>query len=112
MGVVSPTCGPTLEVARETLDSTSCDVLAVRTDVSDLSSVQALRDAALRRYGTQHVVCNNAGVGGAGDDWHGPLATWEWVVGVNLMGVVHGIHAFLRSDSDGDGADPTTLRRR
>jgi NAD(P)-dependent dehydrogenase (short-subunit alcohol dehydrogenase family) len=93
-----------LDVARETLEATSSDVLAVRTDVSDLSSVEALRDAALRRFGTVHVVCNNAGVGGAGDPWHGPLATWEWVVGVNLMGVVHGIHAFLPTlEAQGEG---------
>jgi NAD(P)-dependent dehydrogenase (short-subunit alcohol dehydrogenase family) len=93
-----------LDVARDALEATGCDVLAVRTDVSDMSSVEALRDAALDRFGTVHVVCNNAGVGGAGDPWHGPIATWEWVVGVNLMGVVHGIHAFLPTlEAQGEG---------
>jgi NAD(P)-dependent dehydrogenase (short-subunit alcohol dehydrogenase family) len=105
MGVVIADVQPdALVAARESLESTGCDVLAVRTDVSDLSSVEALRDATLRRFGTVHVVCNNAGVGGAGDEWHGPIATWEWVVGVNLMGVVHGIHAFLPSlEAQGEG---------
>jgi NAD(P)-dependent dehydrogenase (short-subunit alcohol dehydrogenase family) len=105
MGVViADVQADALEVARDSLESTGCDVLAVRTDVSDFSSVEALRDAALRRFGTVHIVCNNAGVGGAGDEWHGSLATWKWVVGVNLMGVVHGVHAFLPTlEAQGEG---------
>jgi NAD(P)-dependent dehydrogenase (short-subunit alcohol dehydrogenase family) len=49
----------------------------------------------VERFGAVHVVCNNAGVGGAGDPWIGPLETWEWVMGVNFWGVVHGVRAFL-----------------
>jgi NAD(P)-dependent dehydrogenase (short-subunit alcohol dehydrogenase family) len=96
MGVViADVQADALDTARDELEANGCDVLAVRTDVSDWGSVEALRDAVLERFSAVHVVCNNAGVGGAGDPWHGPLATWEWTVGVNLMGVVHGIHAFL-----------------
>jgi NAD(P)-dependent dehydrogenase (short-subunit alcohol dehydrogenase family) len=71
------------------------ETLAVRTDVSKEASVQALAQATIERFGAVHVVCNNAGVGGAGDPWFGPIATWEWVLGVNLWGVVHGVRAFL-----------------
>ena len=53
-----------------------------------------MRDRALEAFGAVHVVCNNAGVGGGGIV-DAPLALWEWVIGVNLMGVVHGVHTFL-----------------
>lgn len=71
------------------------DVLAVRTDVSDASSVEALRDAAVARFGAVHVLCNNAGVGGLQRFSRTTLATWEWTLGVNLHGVVHGCNLFL-----------------
>jgi NAD(P)-dependent dehydrogenase (short-subunit alcohol dehydrogenase family) len=72
------------------------DVLAVVTDVSDGSSVEALRDAVLERFGSFHVVCNNAGVGGGGGPmWTLTEADWAWTLGVNLWGVIHGIRAFV-----------------
>jgi NAD(P)-dependent dehydrogenase (short-subunit alcohol dehydrogenase family) len=70
-------------------------VLAVRIDVSKEAEVQALAAATVERFGAVHVVCNNAGVSGKGDPWAGPIATWEWVMGVNFWGVVHGVRAFL-----------------
>lgn len=70
------------------------EVEAVTCDVSDAAQVDALRDAALDRFGAVHVVCNNAGVGSGGLAWEVPLEDWNWVLGVNLMGVVHGIRAF------------------
>ncbi|MPY96051.1 MAG: SDR family NAD(P)-dependent oxidoreductase [Acidimicrobiia bacterium] len=73
------------------------DVVGVVTDVSELASVEALRDAALEAYGQVNVLCNNAGVGGsvvAGERWVDE-AEWRWVLGVNLWGVVHGHAAFL-----------------
>jgi NAD(P)-dependent dehydrogenase (short-subunit alcohol dehydrogenase family) len=84
-----------LALAQSRVEEFGGNVLSVRTDVSKQTDVQALADAAIDRFGAVHVVCNNAGVGGAGDPWFGPLATWEWVVGVNLWGVVHGVRAFL-----------------
>ena len=66
------------------------DVLTVVTDVSKADQVEALAAATIERFGAVHVVCNNAGVGGAGDPWLGPIETWEWVMGVNFWGVVHG----------------------
>jgi NAD(P)-dependent dehydrogenase (short-subunit alcohol dehydrogenase family) len=72
------------------------DALAVPTDVSDRASVDALADAAYDRFGAVHVVCNNAGVaGGGGALWETSANDWTWVMGVNLMGVVHGVQAFV-----------------
>ena len=59
------------------------------------AQVQALADAAVERFGAIHVVCNNAGVGAGGLSWETPLTTWEWVLGVNLWGVIHGLRAFV-----------------
>lgn len=72
------------------------DVLAVVTDVSQLAAVEALRDRTLEAFSAVHVVCNNAGVGGSTDPmWEIPVGEWEWVLGVNLWGVIHGVRTFL-----------------
>ena len=72
------------------------DVLAVVTDVADPAAVEALRDAAVSAYGAVHLLCNNAGVGGPhGPVWECPPGEWDWVLGVNLGGVINGIRAFL-----------------
>ncbi len=71
------------------------DALTVRTDVSSADSVEALAAATYERFGRADVVCNNAGVASSADPWFGPLSTWEWVLGVNLWGVVHGVRTFL-----------------
>jgi NAD(P)-dependent dehydrogenase (short-subunit alcohol dehydrogenase family) len=84
-----------LATAAERVGAHGVDTLAVRTDVSDEASVQALAAATVERFGTVHVVCNNAGVMSSGDAWFGPLSSWTWVMGVNFWGVVHGVRAFL-----------------
>jgi NAD(P)-dependent dehydrogenase (short-subunit alcohol dehydrogenase family) len=71
------------------------DVHGVVTDVSDGEQMQALADEAVARFGAVHVVCNNAGVGSGGSAWDMPLSTWQWVLGVNLWGVIYGIRAFV-----------------
>lgn len=71
------------------------DTLGVMTDVSKADQVEALAATAMERFGAIHIVCNNAGVGGAGDPWLGPIETWEWVMGVNFWGVVYGVRTFL-----------------
>jgi NAD(P)-dependent dehydrogenase (short-subunit alcohol dehydrogenase family) len=71
------------------------DTLSVLTDVSKAESVQALAEATIERFGGVRIVCNNAGVVSRGDPWLGPISQWEWTLGVNLYGVVHGIRAFL-----------------
>jgi NAD(P)-dependent dehydrogenase (short-subunit alcohol dehydrogenase family) len=70
------------------------EVVGLRTDVAVAADVEALRDRALDAFGAVHVVCNNAGVSGSGIVG-APLEVWDWVIGVNLWGVVHGVQTFL-----------------
>ena len=70
------------------------EVLGVQCDVGSAVSVGALRDAVLDRFGTAHVVCLNAGVAASGRLLDTTLATWRWMLEVNVMGVVHGVEAF------------------
>jgi len=71
------------------------DVLAVVTDVSSGEAMEALRDRAVAAYGAVHLVHLNAGVGAGGLLWDIPVADWQWLLGVNLWGVIHGIRAFV-----------------
>jgi NAD(P)-dependent dehydrogenase (short-subunit alcohol dehydrogenase family) len=64
-------------------------------DVSDAGSVRALADAVLAEFGAVHVVCNNAGVGPLAPIADLTMADWDWIIGVNLYGVIHGVHTFL-----------------
>ena len=84
-----------LAAAAEQVGAHGVDVLTVRTDVSKHEEVEALAAQTLERFGAVHVVCNNAGVAPRGDAWFGPLSSWEWVMGVNFWGVVHGCRTFL-----------------
>ncbi|MGK5172393.1 SDR family NAD(P)-dependent oxidoreductase [Geodermatophilus sp. CPCC 205761] len=87
---------PALAAAADALRQHGADVLPVVTDVADEASVEALRDAALTTYGAVHVLCNNAGVGGPhGPVWTASRGDLEWVMGVNVWGVLHGIRAFV-----------------
>lgn len=71
------------------------ETLTVPTDVSREADVQLLAAATIDRFDAVHVVCNNAGVAARADPWFGPLNSWEWVMGVNFWGIVHGCRAFL-----------------
>ncbi len=84
-----------LDAAAAEVGAHGVETLTVVTDVSKAEQVDALAAATMERFGAVHVVCNNAGVGGVGDPWLGPIETWEWVMGVNFWGVVHGVRAFL-----------------
>jgi NAD(P)-dependent dehydrogenase (short-subunit alcohol dehydrogenase family) len=87
---------PALATAAARLAADGAVVLPVVTDVADLAAVEALRDAVLSAYGAVHVVCNNAGVGGPhGPVWECPPGEWDWVLGVNLGGVINGVRAFM-----------------
>jgi len=86
--------GP-LEAAVNDLRDAGAQVDGVVTDVTAPEQVQALADTAVARFGGVHVFCNNAGVGAGGLSWEMPLSTWEWVIGVNLWGVIHGVRAFM-----------------
>jgi NAD(P)-dependent dehydrogenase (short-subunit alcohol dehydrogenase family) len=86
--------GAALAATVAELEGGGATVVGVEADVAVAADVDAVRDRALEAFGAVHVVCNNAGVGGAGIIG-GPLEVWDWVVGVNLWGVVHGCHSFL-----------------
>ena len=86
---------PRLTTAAQNLAAEGLQAASVVTDVSDAESVDALARATLDRFGAVHVVCNNAGVSHGGPVWQIPLPTWNWTVGVNLFGVVHGIRSFV-----------------
>jgi NAD(P)-dependent dehydrogenase (short-subunit alcohol dehydrogenase family) len=86
-----------LDEAVRTLASEGIDVLGVVTDVTDYLSVESLAKAAVDHFGAVHVVCNNAGTGGVSEGymWEHDLADWRWGIDVNVLGVIHGIKAFV-----------------
>ena len=83
-----------LQAALESLHSEGAEVVGVRCDVSVESDVMALRDAAIEHFGTAHLIFNNAGVG-AGPAIGTPKSIWDWVLGVNVDGVINGLNAFV-----------------
>ena len=83
-----------LDRAVAEMQTAGAQVLGMRVDVSKADQVEALGAATLARYGAPHLVFNNAGVGSGGLIWENSLQDWEWVIGVNLMGVAHGIRVF------------------
>jgi NAD(P)-dependent dehydrogenase (short-subunit alcohol dehydrogenase family) len=94
------------DVEQGALDATAAElgVDGVLTDVSDLASVEALGATVIERHGAVHLLCNNAGVGGGGRLDGQTMRDWEWVVGVNLWGVVHGLQVFLpHLEANADG---------
>src|SRR5690606_21334765 len=79
-----------LDAARQEFEAAGASVLARRVDVSKVEEVDALAAATFERFGAPHLLFNNAGVGCGGLIWEGTLDDWNWVMGVNLWGVVHG----------------------
>lgn len=85
-----------LENTVRELKDKGADVLGVPADVSKADQVADLADKTVKAYGVAHVLCNNAGVAcNRSHSWEIPASGWEWVFGVNLMGVIHGIQSFL-----------------
>jgi NAD(P)-dependent dehydrogenase (short-subunit alcohol dehydrogenase family) len=83
-----------LERAAGDVRALGAQVLPYRLDVSRAAEVEALGAATVARFGAPHVVFNNAGVGAGGLIWEHSAQDWEWVLGVNLMGVAHGVRVF------------------
>ena len=77
------------------LKAKGATVLAVRTDVSNAAEVENLAVQTLDTFGAVHILCNNAGVVCSRPVWEHTLADWEWMLGVNLWGVIHGIRTFV-----------------
>jgi NAD(P)-dependent dehydrogenase (short-subunit alcohol dehydrogenase family) len=88
-----------LFAAAERLRASGRELIAVRCDVSHREEVERLAELAMNAFGAVHVVCNNAGVADTSGAavWEASLEDWQWVVGVNLWGVVPGIRTFVPS---------------
>jgi len=85
-----------LRLAEAEMREKGVDVLGVRTDVSKSEDLEKLAQQTLDAFGAVHIVCNNAGVAGAwGQAWANTLDDWNWIMGVNLWGVIHGVRTFL-----------------
>ena len=84
-----------LEAAAAALHLPNERVLLRKTDVSQEAEIAALADAAFSRFGGVHLLCNNAGVALTRVTWEHTSADWQWVLGVNLWSVIHGVQHFL-----------------
>jgi NAD(P)-dependent dehydrogenase (short-subunit alcohol dehydrogenase family) len=84
-----------LAEAERELKEAGAEVIAVRTDVSKAEDVEALAQSALGAFGAVHLLFNNAGVGAGTTVWESTLEDWQWVLGVNLWGVIHGVRTFV-----------------
>jgi NAD(P)-dependent dehydrogenase (short-subunit alcohol dehydrogenase family) len=84
-----------LAQAEASMNASGATVLAVRTDVSQARDLEALAQKTLEAFGAVHLLCNNAGVGTEAAIWESTIAEWEWVMGVNLWGVIHGVRVFV-----------------
>lgn len=96
-----------LDAATAELTGRGAQVLPYRLDVSKASEVEAMGAQALDRFGAPHFVFNNAGVGSGGLVWEVSARDWEWVLGVNVMGVVHGLRVFVPMMLEAAKRDPS-----
>jgi NAD(P)-dependent dehydrogenase (short-subunit alcohol dehydrogenase family) len=95
-----------LDKAVAEISALGAQVLPFRLDVSKAAEVEAMGQAVFARFGAPHFVFNNAGVGAGGLIWENSLKDWEWVIGVNLMGVAHGVRVFTPMMLEAAGKDP------
>ncbi len=95
-----------LDKADAEMKAAGAHVLAFRLDVSSASQMEAMGRAVLERFGAPHLVFNNAGVGSGGLIWENSVKDWEWVLGVNVMGVVHGVRIFTPMMLEAAGKNP------
>ena len=87
--------GPALDETVELIERVGGRATAMVSDVADVDAVQRLADATFADHGGTHVLCNNAGVFSGGLLWQRTLRDWQWVMGVNLYGIVHAIQSFV-----------------
>jgi NAD(P)-dependent dehydrogenase (short-subunit alcohol dehydrogenase family) len=91
--------------AEAEMKAAGAKVIGVRTDVSKAAEVEALAQKTLAAFGAVHLLANNAGVAEGGSVWDNTVADWEWVLGVNVWGVIHGVRVFtpimLKQESEG-----------
>jgi NAD(P)-dependent dehydrogenase (short-subunit alcohol dehydrogenase family) len=95
-----------LDKAAAEMTAQGAQVLARKVDVSNAQAMEQLAADVKARFGAPHLVFNNAGVGAGGLVWENSVADWEWVLGVNLWGVVHGVRLFTPMMLEAAKADP------
>ena len=95
-----------LDKAQAELEAAGAQVLARKVDVSSAEQMEALAQAVQQRFGAPHFVFNNAGVGSGGLIWENSVKDWEWVLGVNVWGVIHGVRLFTPMMLAAAKADP------
>lgn len=95
-----------LDAATAEMQAAGAQVLARKVDVSNAAQMEQLAADVQQRFGAPHLVFNNAGVGAGGLVWESTVKDWEWVLGVNLMGVVHGVRLFTPMMLAAAKADP------
>ena len=95
-----------LKQAHDELKNLGATVMAKKVDVSNADAMQGLASAVFERFGAPHFVFNNAGVGAGGLVWENTVADWEWLLGVNLWGVIHGVRLFTPMMLDAAKQDP------
>ena len=95
-----------LDRAEAEMKAAGVQVMARQVDVSDAAQMEALAGAVKERFGAPHFVFNNAGVGAGGLVWENTVADWEWVLGVDLWGVIHGVRLFVPMMLEAASKDP------
>ena len=95
-----------LDAAAAEMTAAGVAVLARRVDVSSTEQMEALAAEVKARFGAPHLVFNNAGVGSGGLVWENTVKDWEWVLGVNVWGVVHGVRLFTPMMLEAAAQDP------
>ena len=100
-----------LAAAEKSLHNSEGDVASVVADVSEADDIARARKAVLERFGAVHAVFNNAGVGNGGQSGEIDLRDWHWAIGINILGVVHGVEMFV-NDLKANEPGPDGLRGR
>ena len=95
-----------LDKAAAELQALGVQVMAHKVDVSHAAAMEVLASQVKARFGAPHFIFNNAGVGAGGLLWESSVADWEWVLGVNLWGVIHGVRVFTPMMLEAAKADP------
>ena len=95
-----------LDQASAEMMAAGAEVLSFRLDVASAEQMQAMSQSVFERFGAPHFVFNNAGVGSGGLVWENTVKDWEWVLGVNLWGVIHGVRLFTPMMLDAAAKDP------
>ena len=95
-----------LDQASDEARAAGAEVLSFKTDVADADQMQAMSQAVFERFGAPNMVFNNAGVGSGGLIWENTVHDWQWVLGVNLWGVIHGVRLFTPMMLEAASKDP------